>query len=61
MERLRVKFEVAIRPLQSNYELTAADLAELLVLEPDDPASEARWEEITNVLIGNAPKPSPVI
>jgi hypothetical protein len=58
-ERLRVKFEVAVRLLRGNYELTDDQVGELLVMEPGDPASDERWEELTRVLMGIAPKPSP--
>ena len=58
-EQLRVKLEMAVRLLQSNYELTANDLAELLVLEPGDQASEDRWDELVRVLMGLGPKLSP--
>ena len=39
-ERLRVKFEVAVRLLAANYNLRPDELAELIVLEPGDPASD---------------------
>jgi hypothetical protein len=60
-ERLRVKFEVAVRLLAANYELKAGDFAELLVIEPGDPASDERWEQLSSALMGIAPKPSPAI
>ena len=59
LEQLRVKFEMAVRLLQSNYELTAADLAGLIVLEPGDETSEDRWDQLANVVMGIAPKLSP--
>jgi len=59
LERLRVKFEMAVRLLQANYSLTDNDLAELLVLELDDEASEDQWDQIASVVMGVAPKPSP--
>lgn len=60
-EFLRVKFSLAVRLLRVNYELSDSELAGLIVLEPGDPASDARWEELTNAMMGNAPKPSPAI
>jgi hypothetical protein len=60
-ERLRVKFEVAVRLLLANYDLSADDLAALIVLEPGDPASDERWEQLCNAIMGIAPKPSPAI
>jgi hypothetical protein len=59
VERLRVKFEMAVRLLAANYDLKPEDCAELIVLEPGEPASEERWEQLSNVLSGIAPKPSP--
>jgi hypothetical protein len=60
-EFLRVKFALAVRLLRVNYELTDDEVADLVVLEPGDAASEARWEAMTNALMGNSPKPSPAI
>jgi len=59
VERLRVKFEMAVRLLSANYELKPEDYAELIVLEPGEPASMERWEQLSNVLLGMAPKPLP--
>ncbi len=61
VERLRVKFELAVRLLRANYELTDDDVSALIVLEPDDPASDDRWEQLTRAIMGVAPKPSPAI
>ena len=58
-ERLRLKFEVAVRLIMVNYDLKPADLAELIVLEPGDAASEERWDALTDAMMGIAPKPSP--
>jgi hypothetical protein len=60
-ERLRVKFEVAVRLLAANYNLEPDDFAELIVLEPGDAASDERWEQLSNAIMGIAPKPSPAI
>ena len=60
-ERLRVKFEVAVRLLATNYDLTPANYADLIVLEPGDPASDERWEQLCDAIMGIAPKPSPAI
>jgi len=59
VERLRVKFEMAVRLLSANYDLKHEDYSELIVLEPGEPASDDRWEQLSNVLLGIAPKPSP--
>ena len=59
VERLRVKFEMAVRLLSANYELEPENFAELIVLEPGEPASDERWEQLSNVLLGIAPKPLP--
>jgi hypothetical protein len=61
IERLRVKFEMAVRLLGANYDLMPEDFASLIVLEPDDPASDERWEQLSRVIMGLAPKPSPAI
>ena len=60
-ERLRVKFEVAVRLLAANYDLKPDDFAELIVLEPGDAASEERWDQLSSAIMGIAPKPSPAI
>ncbi|MGO9463083.1 MAG: hypothetical protein ACLQIB_04390 [Isosphaeraceae bacterium] len=59
VERVRVKFEMAVRLLSANYELEPENFAELIVLEPGEPASDERWEQLSNVLLGIAPKPLP--
>jgi hypothetical protein len=56
-----VKFEVTVRLLATNYDLKPENFAELIVLEPDDPASDERWEQLCNAIMGIAPKPSPAI
>jgi hypothetical protein len=58
-EYMRVKFAMAVRLLGANYNLTAHDFGELIVLEPGDQASDARWEELSAALMGTPPKPSP--
>jgi hypothetical protein len=60
-ERLRVKFEVAVRLLAANYDLRPNQFSALIVLEPGDPASDERWEQLCNAIMGIAPKPSPAI
>jgi hypothetical protein len=57
LERLRVKFEMLVRLLTANYRLSADEVAELLVLEPGNDASDQLWDELSNVLMGIAPKP----
>ena len=59
VEHLRIKFEMAVRLLRTNYELRDEDFAELIVLVVGDPASDERWEQLERVLMGIAPKPSP--
>jgi hypothetical protein len=58
-ERLRVKFAMAVRLLASNYDLKPDDFAELIVLEPGDEASDERWDQLNQAIMGIAPKPSP--
>jgi hypothetical protein len=60
-ERLRVKFEIAVRLLAANYDLKPTDFARLIVLEPGDPASDERWDQLSSAIMGIAPKPSPAI
>jgi len=59
VELVRVKFEVAVRLLGANYDLKPEDYGELIVLEPGDPESDERWEQLSSVLLGIAPKPLP--
>jgi hypothetical protein len=61
IERLRVKFEMAVRLLSANYDLTPEHYGELIVLEPGNATSDSRWEQLTDVIMGIAPKPSPAI
>jgi hypothetical protein len=58
-EQVRVKFEMAVRLISANYDLKPEDYAELIVLEPGDPVSDERWDQLDDVLLGNAPKRSP--
>jgi hypothetical protein len=60
-ERLRIKFELAVKLLAANYELEPDNFAELIVLEPGDPASDERWEQLSNAVMGIAAKPSPAV
>jgi hypothetical protein len=60
-ERLRIKFEVAVRLLAANYDLKPEDFAELIVLEPGNPASDERWVQLCEAMMGIAPKPLPAI
>ena len=60
-ERLRIKFELAVKLLAANYDLQPDDFAELIVLEPGNPASDERWEQLSNALMGIAPKRLPAI
>jgi hypothetical protein len=61
IEQLRAKFELAVRLLSANYDLTAEELSSLIELEPGDAASEERWDRLSRVILGIAPKPSPAI
>jgi hypothetical protein len=61
LERLRAKFTVAVRLLLANYNLQPDDLTHLLALEPGDPRSEARWDQIGEVLSARSPKLWPAI
>jgi hypothetical protein len=60
-ERPRIKFELAVKLLAANYDLEPDNFAELIVLEPGDPASDERWEQLSNAIMGIAPKPLPAI
>jgi len=59
VEQLRIKFEMAVRLLSANYELTAEQLGELIVFEPGDEVSDERWDQLSRVCMGVAPKPLP--
>ncbi len=56
VERLRVKFEIAVGLLRSNYNLSDDQVCDLVVLEPDSEDGDRRWAELTNVLAGESPK-----
>jgi hypothetical protein len=58
-EYIRVKFAMAVRLLRANYNLSDEELATLIVWEPGDEKSDARWSELNDALQGIAPKPSP--
>ena len=58
-ERLRVRIEMAVRLLRANYVLTESDLGELINIEPGDEASDERWEQLRDVIMGIVPKHSP--
>ena len=60
-ERLRIKFDVAVRLLSANYDLQPEHFAELIVLDPDDLASDERWQQLCDAMMGIAPKPLPAI
>jgi hypothetical protein len=55
-ELFDMRFKAACDLLRRNYDLTTDQLAELLVYEEDDPASEARWGDIDGILVGSPPK-----
>ena len=55
------RFELAIRLLEPNYDLTDEHFRELLWFERDDPASTEMWSAIGSVIAGNSPKPTPAI
>ncbi len=59
IEHLRVKFEMAVRLLSANYDLQSEDLVNLIVLEPGNESSDERWEQLSRVIMGIAPKPLP--
>jgi hypothetical protein len=61
-ELFEMRFRAASDLLRRNYDLATEHLAELLVFEEGDPASEARWTEIDGILVGSPQKktsPSP--
>jgi hypothetical protein len=59
-ELFEVRFRCAADLLRRNYDLSTADLAELLVHVDGDAASEQRWQDIDAILVGSRPKkPSP--
>ncbi len=65
-EGLKRRFAVMVKLLQANYNLTAADLGDLLKMNRLDPESAAVWEPIDRLLTGQPidsdegqpPKPS---
>jgi len=58
-DRLAVEFELVVKLLLANYDLAPVDVEELLVMEPGEPSSDARWAELEDVVLGASPKPSP--
>ena len=56
VERLRVKFEMAVRLLSANYDLKPEDYAELIVLEPGEPASDRALGAALERALGHRPK-----
>lgn len=55
-ELLRTEFEVAVRLLLSNYDLTPQNISDLISWEPDDEASDERWLRIKKAIRGLDPK-----
>jgi hypothetical protein len=55
-EAWSIRMTAAATLLLSNYELSDDELAELLVWESDDAASQERWEQITDAILGVVPK-----
>lgn len=56
LEKIRVKFEMAVRLLRVNYDLTDEHLSGLLELDPSDPASMERFAQLGQIFLGQAPK-----
>jgi hypothetical protein len=54
--RLALQFRMAGLLLGRNYELDDRELRRLLMVDLADPACEARWEQINQVLLGRPPK-----
>ncbi len=55
--RLGLQFQMAACLLERNYELGDGDLRRLLAIDLADPACEARWAQINQVLMARSPKP----
>lgn len=55
-ERLRAKFEIACKLIMANYDIAFDDLANLVTFEPNDPASDARWDLLITSIMGLPPK-----
>ncbi len=59
-ETLRARFEMTVRLLQRNYDLTDEQACSLISFEPNSDEGRARWSAITDALIGIVPKePTP--
>jgi hypothetical protein len=56
--RLALQFQMAAYLLDRNYELADRDLRRLLAIDLADPACEARWAQINQILVGRPPKAS---
>ena len=55
-EVVTAKFDMAIRLLRSNYNLSDDEVCDLLVLETEDPTSVGRFHAVSDILAGIAPK-----
>jgi hypothetical protein len=55
VDRLRAKFQMAVRLLLSNYALSDEEISNLIVWEPECPVSAKNWTDLTTVLAGGAP------
>lgn len=56
VERIKVRFSLAVKLLLKNYDLDNAALRTLLALAPDEPANVEMWAQVDRVLMGLAPK-----
>jgi hypothetical protein len=56
VDRLRSKFQMAVRLLLENYDLSDDEVCNLIVWEPEDPVSSKNWADLSTVLAGNSPK-----
>jgi hypothetical protein len=55
VDRLRAKFQMAVRLLLANYDLSDDEISNLIVWEPEDPISAKNWADLTTVLSGGTP------
>lgn len=58
---LTVAFEVLVRLLLANYDLTQQDVSDLIMFDPEDEDNQEQWKPIIRAIRGLVPKPTPDI
>ncbi len=61
IDYISTKFEVLVRLLLANYDLTPENIQSLVALDFDDEANQEKWAPINRAIRGLVPKLPPVI